>query len=55
MQPGKGIGKYDLDVTVEKSPVEQRSQFCSVSVYLLKRELLAAAAFVHCIGFQLEH
>jgi len=32
VQPGTSVGKLDLDVAVEKSPVEQRSQVCGASV-----------------------
>lgn len=40
-------------MSLQEAPVE--IQFSSVSIYLLKTELLVAAAFVHCIGFLLQH
>lgn len=39
-------------MSLQKAPVE--IQFSSVSIDLLKTELLGAAAFVHCIGFLLQ-
>lgn len=47
-------GEFYFEITA-KGPCGEALQFSSVRIYLLKIELLGAAAFVHGIGFLLQH